>query len=439
MKQNRSLASKVHRPILVLSLACFLLFEATSYMVIHRLVFDSIEEQAEATIDIFTSSVRDDILNGFDTEVFRKCQSVLRNTLVTAIKVNGLDNRNICDEFKVDGLKGFPLTREVYFNPQDKIVAGTVDIRFQSTLAGSIVRRILGLLVLTVLLLLTGYWIVSNYLVRKETRKFTELATMLTESDINTLEQCTSHFQGEQTQELRELCLGVEKLSKNWRAYQEELVRNEKLKAVNESSRLLAHDIKSPLGAIKTVAQMLESKPQMSKELLNKGLARIEKMLADILKNDERSEIINSLVESDINAFFEGLGRDLAPMYQDMIDVQFENRIRKPTTLRIDRDQVERGVRNLVKNAAEATGAEGRIKIVLSKTDSHIEITVEDDGPGLPDSIATDFGKGPLKSTKSGGTGLGIYQVQQTMDSHKGTLHVTTSNSGTKISLKFKV
>ncbi len=362
--------------------------------------------------------------------------------MVSGVYVTGLGDREICDDKNRGKNIDFTLEKQILFNPDYEDIAGRVQISFESHLARNIITQVSYLLVAVILLLMIGHWIVSQYFLRKETEKFTQLSELLRESDFKKLESCRAAFPGEQTEELDDLCNGVEKLSKNWRAYQSELIRNERLLAVNESSRLLAHDIKSPLGAIKTVSQMMLSKPDVSKQLLDKGLARIEKMLFEIVQNEESNteEITKSPI--NIQTFMEQIFEEMKLQFDEKFNLTFDFQQNIETgshSAFVDEELLGRAIRNLIKNSAEAIGENnGKISVITEKNETTFTIAVKDNGPGLPEAVLKQIGEKKLTSTKEGGSGLGIYQVKQAIELHGGKLLVEShADEGSQFTLKF--
>jgi signal transduction histidine kinase len=81
---------------------------------------------------------------------------------------------------------------------------------------------------------------------------------------------------------------------------------------------------------------------------------------------------------------------------------------------------------NLIKNAAESFGdGGGSIDISLRHADGVVQVVVEDDGPGIPESIRESLFE-PFFTTKDAGegTGLGLSISRQIVASHGGTLEV---------------
>ena len=90
----------------------------------------------------------------------------------------------------------------------------------------------------------------------------------------------------------------------------------------------------------------------------------------------------------------------------------------QPTTVSVDGEKMTEVVRNLVRNACEASAAGGRIAVGVTLGAQGVSLEVEDDGPGLPSPPDRIFE--PFFTTKSQGTGLGLSIVHRIVTDHGG-------------------
>ncbi len=86
-------------------------------------------------------------------------------------------------------------------------------------------------------------------------------------------------------------------------------------------------------------------------------------------------------------------------------------------------------VGNLILNAGEATGGKGRIEVRLAQADAEVVLEVHDNGPGVPEERRAGIFEA-LQTTKASGSGLGLFSVKACVDTHGGTVLVTTSQLG---------
>jgi signal transduction histidine kinase len=87
-----------------------------------------------------------------------------------------------------------------------------------------------------------------------------------------------------------------------------------------------------------------------------------------------------------------------------------------------DEDLLERAFENLVRNALEAAGEAGHVRITVGHGNARVRIFIEDDGPGLDPAV----GPHPRAffSTKAGGTGLGLATAEKIVRLHGGELRL---------------
>jgi PAS domain S-box-containing protein len=96
--------------------------------------------------------------------------------------------------------------------------------------------------------------------------------------------------------------------------------------------------------------------------------------------------------------------------------------------LRVDPDQIEQLLINLVRNAADAaleTG--GGVRVSWTRQGSQVELVVEDDGPGIA-NLSNLFV--PFFTTKPGGSGIGLVLSRQIAEAHGGLLQVSNNPAG---------
>ncbi len=86
---------------------------------------------------------------------------------------------------------------------------------------------------------------------------------------------------------------------------------------------------------------------------------------------------------------------------------------------------------NLLTNAAQAMGGEGRITIRTARKDNHLEMEVSDSGPGIDEEVRDRIFE-PFFTTKPDGegTGLGLSICRKIMEEHGGTMDVTSGPDG---------
>jgi hypothetical protein len=91
---------------------------------------------------------------------------------------------------------------------------------------------------------------------------------------------------------------------------------------------------------------------------------------------------------------------------------------------------------NLINNAIEAKPKSNAIHIKLGCTDSSVQISINDDGKGIPKNILSKLGKEEVTHGKDDGHGIGLYHATQTVTSWGGKLKILSEDGhGTTISI----
>jgi PAS domain S-box-containing protein len=208
----------------------------------------------------------------------------------------------------------------------------------------------------------------------------------------------------------------------------------------------LAHEIRNPLNGAVLQLELL----QRSAARLDDGeiAQRIGSRVAIVREELNR---LNRLLEDFLNLAkpraIEKSNVDLRALIAEVAELQAEpaRRLGIAIGLRIeDGELVVHGhapmlrqvLVNLVVNAIEAMRERGHGRIELGchqKSDTRLELSVEDDGPGIPEEIAGRL-FAPFVTSKEAGTGLGLTIVKRIIDRHGGTIHIGSEpGRGTKV------
>lgn len=208
-------------------------------------------------------------------------------------------------------------------------------------------------------------------------------------------------------------------------ATQSSLVRSERLAALGQVAGMIAHEIRNPLGALTNCLGLLR-RHSMSREEVARALGLAE----------EQVDRIEDIVATTLNAAREHGSQQQATPLLPIIDevvssahlemrglVVTKDIFGHPPTILGSPQQLRQLVWNLLVNAAEAMPHQGQVRIVLETTERDVELTVEDDGPGIPAELRNRVFE-PLFSTKVYGTGLGLAIVKQIAMNHGGMVEI---------------
>jgi signal transduction histidine kinase len=232
---------------------------------------------------------------------------------------------------------------------------------------------------------------------------------------------------------------------KTIRDQEHELVRKEKLASVGQLLAALAHDIKNPLGVIRSSAQLVldEHQPETVKrevaqyviEETDRLTNRINHFLRFARQKPPEIRPIGARVvlEAALQEW-RALGRGTPIVEKAHIALDMPD-------LMVDPEQVKEALVNLLLNAREAMPQGGTLT-VSARTDATggapamVEIRIVDTGSGIsPDHLKQIFD--PFFTTKDFGTGLGLTNVKRLVEDNGGQLAIhSTQGQGTEVVLR---
>jgi PAS domain S-box-containing protein len=222
----------------------------------------------------------------------------------------------------------------------------------------------------------------------------------------------------------------VEQRTRELREAQEKLLRNEKLAMLGQLAGSINHELRGPLGNIKSGAYFLDMALEEPDDdvdetltLLQHEVDRAESIVSSLLnfvrtREPQREPVnVNHLID-DILSHTE---------MPETIDVLRNTDEDFPIALG-DSDQLRQAFRNLITNAVEAMPEGGQLTIQISRSHrdlatpgGQVIVSVSDTGEGIPEGIRERIFE-PLFSTKSDGVGLGLALAHMLVEAHDGTI-----------------
>jgi signal transduction histidine kinase len=227
-----------------------------------------------------------------------------------------------------------------------------------------------------------------------------------------------------------------------------ELAERERLALVGQMAASISHNLKNPLGSIKTILQVQMESPELPASLRNETQMVLEEI-------NRLSARLNQLLQFSRPGVRAGNGAqscNLAQVAETVANVLRHAADERRVSLQlanangearaaIGEEAANDILSNVVLNAIEAAPDGGRVRIELHASEKNCSVRVEDDGPGIS---AADQAKvlRPFFTTKARGTGLGLAIVDRRLQDAGGTLEIKSPVSGgrgTEIRLNFLV
>ncbi len=235
----------------------------------------------------------------------------------------------------------------------------------------------------------------------------------------------------------------INRMLRELEARQHSLIEAHKLRAVGILTAGVAHELNNPLNNIMLTAHaVLEEAGELSRE-------EIVEMVKDIVSETERSRaIVRNLLDftRESESIMEPL--QLEKLLEETVRLARNQAKVKRATLSFeaepnlprvsgDRQQLKQALLNLILNALDAIGEEGRIGVAVRReATGDLRIVVEDDGCGIPAQVLPNIFD-PFFTTKpvGQGTGLGLAVVHGIVTKHGGRIQVQSRPGCTRFEI----
>jgi signal transduction histidine kinase len=220
------------------------------------------------------------------------------------------------------------------------------------------------------------------------------------------------------------------------------LAERERLATLGQMAATVAHEIKNPLSAIKSIAQVMGEDESLSHEYA-RDLSLI------VGETDRLGQSVTQLLSfarkeppSELPSRAEQLINSVVRLFRVSADKQGIT-----LSARIEKDEELDGaavsalrvaLSNLLLNALQATPAGGKVAVTQKIENEGLVILVEDSGPGVTDDLRKRIWE-PFFTTKQRGTGLGLAIVRKRMQEAGGTARLVSSVNGGGATFELRV
>lgn len=219
------------------------------------------------------------------------------------------------------------------------------------------------------------------------------------------------------------------------------LRRDERMRALGELSVGIAHEIRNPLASISGSIQLLKDDLQVSgddkrlMDIILRETDRLNRLITDYLLFAKPARELRELV--DVSAIIS----ETIEVFRNCPEaskITIEDSLTESFRMYGDARQLGQVFWNLFLNAAHAMEEGGRLTVKAGYTRLGNNMLRKDAWPGFVEVIVSDTGKGispadmgrvfdPFFSTKDRGTGLGLSIVHRIIESHSGTIEVSST------------
>jgi signal transduction histidine kinase len=193
-----------------------------------------------------------------------------------------------------------------------------------------------------------------------------------------------------------------------------ELAERERLALLGQMAASISHNLKNPLGSIKTILQVQMENPQLPESL--RGETQI--VLDEIGRLSSKLNQLLQFSRPAVRAGSVDASCDAAAVIEEVAGVLRHEAERRSVALELQlctdgakaaaaAEAVSDIVSNLVVNALEATPRGGRVRVAAVTKNGSCVLTIEDSGPGIAEEAREKLLQ-PFFTTKTQGTGLGL-------------------------------
>lgn len=213
--------------------------------------------------------------------------------------------------------------------------------------------------------------------------------------------------------------------------------------SVFELTREIAHDLRSPISALKVIFKSEKEIDQHSRDLAVSALNRVEEIASGLL---DKAKIITLLSDRNVNAVYLAEFKDLRERISSLVDefkMEHKNLIIKLLASNSDQLKIAcettkliRILSNSINNSIEANASNITIAVYVQPNSRKLLIKIIDDGSGIPEETLSRLGQEKINSNKKTGSGIGVFNAIKSIKKWGGEIKFSSKmNVGTEVEI----
>src|SRR5215813_6076887 len=236
----------------------------------------------------------------------------------------------------------------------------------------------------------------------------------------------------DQNHELRNIVQAINTMAGNREKLEAALRREDRLRVMGRVVAGIAHEIRNPLNSIRLTIRLLARRLQGNREadepihMITSEIDRLDALLKSLLafRADEPPKIRRQPVQPIVQ-------RTLALVQPHASEngISLEIYSASDGEAPVDADFLQQALMNLLLNATDASANHGRDRVSTLPVNAHMEIVVEDSGPGLSAEQQERIFEA-FYTTKPGGTGLGLAVTKTLLEKMGAAVECTNRSKG---------
>lgn len=438
------LSKRISVSVLVLMALLTIGLQAFVYVTSKRLY----ERQVDIWISSLPQSLLPHLVDSDHFSITGKIRLIESTGLFESVVITDSDKREIV---RFDKQQSAPVENEIYDLKPVQDTAGTVwgyyvyKADFRQFFEPFIQLGIGSLFLMFALYLMIRWWLTKS--LDGDLRNFNtflseieKLAEKIASGGDDSVEfTLSANAASEEQQKINRAILGlVTEITRSQQRIKEFIASSEKRKTKDEIARValqVAHDIRSPLAALRMLQKENSGMPEAQRRLLIMAIDRVDEIASNLL-NVHASGRLSSQARADGS---ESSVRPLAPAIQRVVAEQrmarressglvlnFElSRLNFAITARFNESELKRTLSNLINNAVEAVpnNRAPEIDIELRQVSAMAVISISDNGRGMSNEKLAKLNRHEFgASDKTSGHGLGLQQAWSTVTAAGGNL-----------------
>jgi signal transduction histidine kinase len=239
----------------------------------------------------------------------------------------------------------------------------------------------------------------------------------------------------------------VEERTRELEKAQAELMRQERLSALGQLTATVAHEIRNPLGTVRTSVFSISDAIKRNEterigralKLAERNIVRCDAIITELL--DFTRDRVLQKKPTRIDAWLDRLLDEVLEQRTIPKSIALVKELNANVEIPVDSEHLRRAVINVVENAVDAIQEKGpieeknRLTVTTQVSIERLEIKISDTGCGIPGEVMDRLFE-PLFSTKSFGIGLGLSIVKSIMEQHAGGVEISSqTGEGTTVTL----
>ena len=223
------------------------------------------------------------------------------------------------------------------------------------------------------------------------------------------------------------------------------VLEGEHARSMQELSASIAHEIRNPITAAKSLVQQMEEEPSAAENVeyarvALEELTRVERSVSHLLRfaRDEEMRVapvrLADVVDSALETFRDRIAR---------VGIRVTRRIDADGAIQGDAEKLRRVVINLVGNAIDALEESGtkspEVEVQLGEdlAGTSVWLRIADNGPGIDDAVRERIFS-PFYTSRESGTGLGLPICKKLVEAHGGSIEASSApGRGSEFLLSF--